>query len=170
MERAKLKGYGLTDEQIDEIMTDHGAVVNAAKSGKDALEAENATLKGQLANVADYDAMKAELETFRNGQPAIDRELEELRGYKKGREYGDRFTAAVGEKKWVNDVTRDHVFGLFSAAVDDTANEGKTDEELFAQITDGKDREWFASKYNIVMTPSQSIKDAKDDRVQPRLV
>lgn len=154
MERAKLKGFGLTDEQIDEIMNDHGSVVNAAKSGMTDLQGKVTTLEGRLAAVADYDTIKSELETLRAGQPAIDQELKELRDWKKGREYGDRFTAATGDKKWVNDVTREHAFGLFTAAADDPANEGKTDADIFTSITEGKDAEWFASKVGIVMTPS----------------
>ena len=169
MERAKLKGFGLTDEQIDEIMSDHGAVVNAAKNGMTELQGKVTTLEGQLAAHADYDAIKSELETFRAGQPAIDKELKELRDWKKGKEYGDRFTAATGDKKWVNDVTREHAFGLFTAAADDPANEGKTDADIFTSITEGKDAEWFASKVGIVMTPSQPTKDVVDNRIQPRL-
>lgn len=169
MERAKLKGFGLTDEQIDEIMSDHGAVVNAAKNGMTELQGKVTTLEGRLAAVADYDAIKSELDTFRAGQPAIDQELKELRDWKKGREYGDRFTAVVGDKKFVNDVTREHAFGLFTAAADDHANEGKTDADIFTSITEGKDAEWFASKVGIVMTPSQPAKDVVDNRIQPRL-
>lgn len=169
MERAKLKGFGLTDEQIDEIMNDHGAVVNAAKNGMTDLQTKVTNLESQLAAHADYDAVKSELETYRAGQPAIDKELQELRGWKKSREYGDRFTAATGDKKWVNDVTREHAFGLFTAAADDPANEGKTDSDIFTAITDGKDAEWFASKVGIVMTPSYPIKEADNSRIQPRL-
>lgn len=154
MERAKLKGFGLTDEQINEIMNDHGAVVNAAKNGMTELQEKVTTLEGQLAAHADYDAIKSELETFRAGQPAIDQELTELREWKKSREYGDRFTAVVGGKKFVNDVTREHAFGKFTAAVADPANEGKTDSDIFASVTEGKDAEWFASKVRIEMTPS----------------
>ena len=154
MERAKLKGYGLTDEQIDEIMNDHGAVVNAAKKGMTDLQEKVTTLEGQLAAHADYDAIKSELETFRAGQPALDQELKSLREYKTGREYGDRFDAVAGDKKFVNDVTRDHAFGKFTDAVADPANEGKTDSDIFAAVTEGKDAEWFASKVGIVMTPS----------------
>lgn len=154
MERAKLKGFGLTDEQINEIMNDHGAVVNAAKSGMTELQEKVTSLEGLLAAHADYDAIKSELETFRAGQPAIDQELADLRAYKQGREYGDRFTAVVGDRKFVNDVTREHVFGKFTAAVADQANEGKTDSDIFASVTEGKDAEWFASKVRIEMTPS----------------
>lgn len=169
MERAKLKEMGLTDEQIETIMADHGKAVTTALDGKKAIEDENTTLKGQLAAHADYDTIKSELETFRAGQPAIDHELKKLREYKTGRENGDRFTAVVGDKKWVNDVTRDHAFGLFTAAVADPANEGKTDSEIFAAVTEGKDAEWFASKVRIEMTPSQPTKDVVDNRIQPRL-
>ena len=159
MERAKLKGFGLTDEQIDEIMSDHGAVVNAAKNGMTELQEKVTSLEGQLAAHADYDTIKSELETFRAGQPEVDKELKELREYKTGRENGDRFTAVVGDKKWVNDVTRDHAFGLFTAAVADPANEGKTDSDIFAAVTDGKDAEWFKSNVGIVMTPSNPRMD-----------
>ena len=156
MERAKLKGYGLTDEQVDEIMNDHGTVVNAAKNGMTDLQTKVTTLEERLSTVADYDAIKSELETFRAGQPAIDEELKNLREYKQGREYGDRFTAVVGDRNFVNDVTREHVFGKFTAAVADQANEGKTDADIFTAITQGKDAEWFASKVGIVMTPSNN--------------
>lgn len=154
MERAKLKGYGLTDEQINEIMNDHGAVVNAAKNGMTDLQAKVTELESKLATHADYDTIKSELETLRAGQPAIDEELTSLRAYKKDREYGDRFTAVVGEKKFVNEVTREHVFGKFTAAVADPANEGKTDSDIFAAVTEGKDAEWFASKVGITIAPS----------------
>lgn len=170
MERAKLKGFGLTDEQIDEIMNDHGAVVNAAKNGMTDLQAKVTTLEGQLAAHADYDAIKSELETFRAGQPAIDQELDDLRKYKTGREYGDRFTAVVGDKKFVNDVTRDHAFGKFTAAVADQANEGKTDADIFTSITEGKDAEWFASKVGIVMTPSNPHADPNQHTSSVKLI
>jgi hypothetical protein len=170
MERAKLKEMGLTDEQIETIMADHGKAVTAALDGKKATEEENASLKNQLAAHADYDAIKSELETFRAGQPAIDEELTSLRAYKQGREYGDRFTAATGDKKWVNDVTREHAFGLFTAAVADPANEGKTDSDIFASVTEGKDAEWFASKVGIVMTPSNPHADPNQHTSSVKLI
>ena len=164
MERAKLKGYGLTDEQIDEIMNDHGAVVNAAKSGMTDLQTKVTNLESQLAAHADYDAMKSELETFRAGQPAIDEELKNLREYKQGREYGDRFTAVLGDRKFVNEVTRDHVFGKFTSSAADQANEGKTDAEIFQTVVGGHEEEYFKSKFGIRMTPTQTGKAPDDVR------
>lgn len=169
MEREFLRNLGLTKEQEDAIMEEHGKTVKTHIDGKNTALADLNKANERLATVADYDAIKSELETLRAGQPAIDQELEDLRKYKTGREYGDRFTAVVGEKKFVNEVTREHVFGKFTAAVADPANEGKTDSDIFAAVTDGKDAEWFASKVGIVMTPSQPTKDVVDNRIQPRL-
>lgn len=158
MERAKLKGFGLTDEQIDEIMNDHGAVVNAAKSGKEALEQENERLSAELAEKADYSALKEEVESLRAGN----QELVDLRAYKEDREYGDRFTSAVGDRAFVNDVTRDHVRSGFVAAAKDPSNEGKTDTDLLTAVVGDKEAEYYKSKVSIFMTPSMPTTH-KDD-------
>lgn len=154
MDREFLRNLGLTKEQEDAIMEEHGKTVKTHIDGKNTALADLNKANEKLATVADYDAIKSELETFRAGQPEVDKELKELREYKTGRENGDRFAAVVGDKKWVNDVTRDHAFGLFTAAAADPANEGKTDSDIFAAVTEGKDAGWFASKVGIVMTPS----------------
>jgi hypothetical protein len=169
MEREFLRNLGLTKEQEDAIMEEHGKTVKTHIDGKNTALADLNKANEKLATVADYDAIKSELETLRAGQPEVDKELKELREYKTGREYGDRFTAATGDKKWVNDVTRDHAFGLFTAAVADPANEGKTDSDIFAAVTEGKDAEWFASRVRIEMTPSKPTEDVVDNRIQPRL-
>lgn len=169
MEREFLRNLGLTKEQEDAIMEEHGKTVKTHIDGKNTALADLNKANEKLATVADYDAIKSELETLRAGQPALDQELKELREYKTGRENGDRFTAVVGDKKFVNDVTREHAFGLFTAAVANPANEGKTDSDIFAAVTDGKDAEWFKSNIRIEMTPSQPTKDVVDNRIQPRL-
>ena len=170
MEREFLRNLGLTKEQEDAIMEEHGKTVKTHIDGKNTALADLSKANEKLATVADYDTIKSELETFRAGQPAIDQELQELREWKKGREYGDRFTAVVGEKKFVNEVTREHVFGKFTAAVADPANEGKTDSDIFAAVTDGKDAEWFASKVGIVMTPSNPHADPNQHTSSVRLI
>lgn len=170
MEREFLRNLGLTKEQEDAIMEEHGKTVKTHIDGKNTALADLSKANEKLATVADYDAIKSELETFRAGQPAIDQELRELREWKKGREYGDRFTAVVGEKKFVNEVTREHVFDKFTAAVADPANEGKTDSDIFAAVTEGKDAEWFASKVGIVMTPSNPHADPNQHTSSVRLI
>jgi hypothetical protein len=170
MEREFLRNLGLTKEQEDAIMEEHGKTVKTHIDGKNTALADLNKANEKLATVADYDAIKSELETLRAGQPEVDKELKELREYKTGREYGDRFTAATGDKKWVNDVTRDHAFGLFTAAVADPANEGKTDSDIFAAVTEGKDAEWFSSKVGIVMTPSNPHADPNQHTSSVKLI
>ena len=170
MDREFLRNLGLTKGQEDAIMEEHGKTVQTHIDGKNTALADLNKANERLATVADYDAIKSELETLRAGQPAIDQELKELREYKTGRENGDRFTAVVGDKKWINDVTRDHAFGLFTAAVADPANEGKTDSDIFAAVTDGKDAEWFKSNVRIEMTPSNPHADPNQHTSSVRLI
>ena len=71
MERAKLKELGLTDEQIEAVMTDHGKAVTAALDGKTALNTRVTELEGELAKYADYSDLKAEVETLRAGNDEL---------------------------------------------------------------------------------------------------
>lgn len=158
MERAKLKGFGLTDEQINEIMNDHGEVVNAAKSGMADLQKKVTTLEEQLAAAADYSALKEEVETLRAGAE----ELATLRAEKESRDYGDRLTAAMNGRQFVNGVTRDHVFGKFVEAAKDPANDGKNDADLLAAVIGDNEADYIKSKVSITMTPTQTMQRGED--------
>ena len=159
MERAKLKELGLTDEQIEAVMTDHGKAVNTALEGKNTLATRVTELEEELAKYADYASLKEEVTTLRAGNE----ELVNLRAYKEDREYGDRFTAAVGDKKFVNDVTANHVRSGFIAAAKDPANEGKTDADLLTVALGGKEADYLKSKVSISMTPMQMMPRGGED-------
>lgn len=152
MKRDYLKELGLTDDQIEAVMSEHGKAMTPVIGDKTALSVRVTELEGQLAGYADYDTLKQENESLRAGNE----ELVTLRAYKEYREYGDRFTSAVGDKSFVNDVTRDHVRAGFIAAAKDTANEGKSDADLLTAAIGGKEAEYFKSKVSITMTPSHS--------------
>ena len=158
MERAKLKELGLTDEQIEAVMADHGKAVNAALDGKAALTAKVTELEGKLTEYADYSDLKAEVENLRAGSE----ELATLRAEKESRDYGDRLTAAMNGRQFVNDVTRDHVFGKFVTAAKDPANDGKTDADLLTAVIGDKEADYIKSKVSIIMTPTQTMQRAED--------
>jgi hypothetical protein len=84
-------------------------------------------------------------------------ELAALRTYKEGVEFDKRFTAAVGDKKFVNDVTRNHVFGQFTEAAKDPSNEGKADADILAPLLEGHEEEYLKGKVTITMTPTATI-------------
>lgn len=158
MERAKLKEIGLTDEQIEAVMADHGKAVNAALDGKAALTAKVTELEGKLTEYADYSALKEEVETLRAGNE----ELATLRAEKESRDYGDRLTAAMNGRQFVNGVTRDHVFGKFVEAAKDPANDGKNDADLLAAVIGDNEADYIKSKVSITMTPTQTMQRGKD--------
>lgn len=158
MERAKLKEIGLTDEQIEAVMADHGKAVNAALDGKAALTAKVTELEGKLTEYADYSALKEEIETLRAGNE----ELATLRAEKEIRDYGDRLTAAMNGRQFVNGVTRDHVFGKFVEAAKDPANNGKSDADLLAAVIGDNEADYIKSKVSITMTPTQTMQRGKD--------
>jgi hypothetical protein len=158
MERAKLKEIGLTDEQIEAVMADHGKAVNAALDGKAALTAKVTELEGKLTEYADYSALKEEVATLRAGNE----ELATLRAEKESRDYGDRLTAAMNGRQFVNGVTRDHVFGKFVEAAKDPANNGKNDADLLAAVIGDNEADYIKSKVSITMTPTQTMQRGKD--------
>lgn len=162
MERALLEGYGLNKEQIDTIMAEHGKTVNAAREGMTALQEQVNTQTAQLQRYADYDAIVTERDELRASSTANAEELAQLRDYKDRREYGDRMTVALGEKQFVNDVTKDHVFNAFVTAAKSAENEGKTDSEIFQSVVGGHEAEYFKTKFGVKMPPVHQATGAVD--------
>ena len=155
MKRDELKNLGLTDEQIDSVMTMNGADITREKGKADKWE-------------SDYNALKATADADAQKYATYDSDMEELatlRAYKEGVEFDQRFAAVLGDSKPVNDMTRKGLSGLFAEAVKDPANEGKTDADIWSGIVSGKEAEYFASKHSVVMPPHVTVKDA--DRNPP---
>lgn len=152
MKREELKNLGLTDEQIESVMTMNGADITREKDKAYKWE-------------SDYNALKATADADAQKYATYDSDMEELatlRAYKEGVEFDQRFTAVLGDSKPVNDMTRKGLSGLFAEAVKDPANEGKTDADIWSGIVSGKEAEYFAGKHTVVM-PSHFGKPNIDD-------
>ena len=158
MERAKLKELGLTDEQIEAVMTDHGKAMSVALEGKTAQATRITELEAELAKYADYSALQEEVVALRAGNE----ELANLRAEKENRDYGDRLTAAMNGRQFVNDVTRNHVFGQFVTAAKDPSNEGKSDADLLTAVIGDKEADYIKSKVSLIMTPTQTMRGGED--------
>lgn len=144
MTREELKNLGLTDEQIDQVMTMHGTGITREK-GK----------------ATEWETKYNDL--FAQSQQDTE-ELATLRTYKEGVEFDKRFTAAVGDRKFVNDVTRTHVFGQFTEAAKDPSNEGKNDSDILAPLLEGHEEEYLKGKVIVSMTPTAPT--AKQDELK----
>lgn len=154
MKRDELKNLGLTDEQIESVMTMNGADINREKGKADKWE-------------SDYNALKATADADAQKYATYDSDMEELatlRAYKDGVEFDKRFAAVLGDSKPVNDMTRKGLSGLFAEAVKDPANEGKTDADIWYGIVSGKEAEYFASKHSVVMPPHTGKPNADDNK------
>lgn len=159
MNREFLKGLeGLTDEAVDKIMAENGKDIEKekgkAKELQNQLQAANDALSalqneiGELKkeNPAELKVRISELE-----QQIADRKAEDEKAvYEKN--MLERFEKAVGEGKFVNDLTRNGIYAEFKAALEDKANKGKGDGDIYEAIT--KDREGiFASDNPAVDIP-----------------
>jgi hypothetical protein len=154
MKRDELKNLGLTDEQIDSVMTMHGADITREKGKADKWE-------------SDYNALKATADADAQKYATYDSDMEELatlRAYKEGVEFDQRFAAVLGDSNPVNDMTRKGLSRLFAEAVKDPANEGKTDADIWSGIVSGKEAEYFAGKHTVVMPPHSGKPNADENK------
>ena len=131
--REFLKGLDLDSELIDTIMAEHGKLVTKDKE-------ELQTLKSQIKELKENSKNADEL------QKQVDELVkanEEREATKKAKEEDDILTnninAVFGDKKFVNDFTKNAIMNEIKTALKDSANMGKSAKDLFEEITNGKD-------------------------------
>lgn len=150
MKREELKEIGLDDDAINKVMALHGKDITAAKdeAAKTTSELEQARAELQKANetlekVKDYDQVKNEVEKYKT-------ELETSR-----KEHADKLAALelsakvkdfTNNYKFVNEVTRDAYNSKLADALNADENKGKSLEELFKGLTDGKENIFIDEK------------------------
>lgn len=138
MKRAELKEKGLTDEQIEFVMSQNGLDVENAKKPfqdyekiKEELSKANETLE----KVKDYDNVKADVEKYKaEAQKLSDdysKKLATMEREGKVKEY-------TGSKKFVNDFTRDSINSALMAELEKEESKGKSLDDLFKALTKDK--------------------------------
>lgn len=84
MKRDFLKGLGIADEIIEQIMAEHGKTVTAAKGDADAqkqlIAARDTEIEGLKSQIAQRDADIKALQNGANDAAAVKKQLEELQG------------------------------------------------------------------------------------------
>lgn len=138
MKRETLEALGLTADQIDAVMKENGADINREKAKyadyediKTQLETANKTLDG----MKDYEQAKADVLKYQQAAEAAQKEaaakVERLQLQTRIKEF-------TGGKKFVNDLTREAINTQIENALADAANKGKSIEDLFNGIIEGK--------------------------------
>ena len=130
--REFLKGLDLDGELIDTIMAEHGKLVTRDKE-------ELQTLKSQMMELQENSKNAYELQEKYNELSA---KIEEEEATKKAKEEDDvltkNITDAFGQKKFVNDFTKNAIVDQIKTALKDSANAGRSAKDLFEEITEGK--------------------------------
>ena len=145
--REFLKGLDLDSELIDTIMAEHGKLVTKDKE-------ELQTLKSQIKELKENSKNADELQSKYD---ELTKKIEEETATKKAKEEDDILTnninAVFGDKKFVNDFTKNAIMNEIKTALKDSANLGKSAKDLFEEITNGKDG-IFANPNQVIDMPS----------------
>ena len=135
-----LKGLDLDKETIDTIMAEHGKLITEAKEKTQDLENK----------VKDYESKIEELSSKAEDNTKIQEELDNLKksiaeneAKAKAKAEDDaltkNITSAFGDKKFVNEYTKNAIISDIKTALKDSNNAGKSVKDLFEELT--KDKE-----------------------------
>ena len=138
MKREELTALGLTEEQINEVMKKNGEDITREQKKfadydevKAQLEKANATID----SMKDYEAVKADVQKYQQ-------EAQQAKADAEAKVHKLELQAKIKDftnaKKFVNDITREAINAQLESALNDDANKGKSIEELFKALTDGK--------------------------------
>lgn len=135
-----LKGLDLDKETIDTIMAEHGKLITEAKEKTQELESK----------VKDYESKISDLSSKAETNTKVQEELDNLKksiaeNEAKARAKAEddaltkNITSAFGDKKFVNEYTKNAIINDIKTALKDSNNAGKSAKDLFEELT--KDKE-----------------------------
>lgn len=149
MKREEIKAIfpDATDEQLDKTMSLHGADVEKQKAKSTALEAEikekkeafdklNSEFEALKSTNAGAEDWKAKFEALQAENIARERKAEAERLEKeKSENISKRFENVVGEREFNHPAIRQDVLRRFGEAVSHPDNVGKSDADIFHELT-----------------------------------
>ena len=145
--REFLKGLDLDKETIDTIMAEHGKLITEAKEKTQELENK----------VKEYEAKIGELSSKAEDNTKVQEELDNLKksiaeNEAKAKAKAEdeiltkNITSVFGDKKFVNEYTKNAIISDIKTALKDSNNAGKSAKDLFEELT--KDKEGIFSNPN----------------------
>lgn len=151
----------LSKEEIKSIIAKHGEYIKTEtekveKQYKEEINEYKTTiddLKEQIKNAPKSD----ELESLKGKIADYEQKEADRIAKQKAKEEDDILTKniieVIGDKKFVNDYTKNSIINEVKTALKDNANLGKSAKDLFEQITNGKDG-IFANPNQVIDMPS----------------
>ena len=164
----------LSSEDIKNILKKHGEYIKIETDKvdikyKDQLE-DNKTTINELKAQIEKSPKTDEMESLKSKIAEYEQNEADRTAKQKAKEEDDILTNNInqvfGDKKFVNDFTKNAIMNEIKIALKDNANLGKSAKDLFEEITNGKDG-IFANPNKVVDMPSidENVENAisKDD-------
>ena len=151
----------LSKEEIKNILAKHGEYIKIETEKvdnkyKDQIE-DNKTTINDLKSQIDKAPKTDEMESLKNKIAEYEQKEADRTASEKAKQEDDiltkNITDAFGDKKFVNDFTKNAIMNEIKNALKDNANIGKSAKDLFEEITNGKDG-IFANPNQVVDMPS----------------
>lgn len=139
MKKDELLAIGLTEEQAAQVFAMNGKDVEKAKGDVSSLRVQLAEAQGTISKLEEsngnMEALQAELDKYKQAEAQRQQAEKEAAAHAAKVE---RFTSAKGDKQFSSKYAENGVLEAFLGAIDDPANAGKSDAELFEAITGGE--------------------------------
>ena len=151
--REFLKGLELDKETIDTIMAEYGKQVQGLKEQIEENKSTISDLKTQMENAPKSDEMENLKNTIASMEAKEQERLANEKALEEDKIVTNNIIQAIGDKKFVNEFTKDAIVKEIKLALNDDANKGKSTKDLFDEITKDK-TDIFVNPNQIVDMPS----------------
>jgi hypothetical protein len=151
----------LEAEQIDKVMALYGKAMAKKDSEIDTLKSEKKGLEDRVetyeTKIKEFDEKAKDNAEWKTKYEELQTSISEQEAKQKAKEEDDiltkNITSVFGDKKFVNDFTKNAIMNEIKIALKDSANMGKSAKDLFEEITNGKDG-IFENPNKVVDMPS----------------
>lgn len=136
----------LESEQIDKVMSLYGKAITKKDNEIETLKSNNKGLEDKLqtyeTKIKEFDEKAKDNAEWKTKYEELQTSISEQEAQKKAKEEDDiltkNITSVFGDKKFVNDFTKNAIMNEIKIALKDSANMGKSAKDLFEEITNGK--------------------------------
>lgn len=137
-----LKGLDLDKETIDTIMAEYGKNVQSLKE-----QVEDYKVK-----ITDYETKITDLTSKAQTNEDTQKELEKLKSQIADRALDDKIKEALGDKKFVNEYTKNAIIEGIKKGLNDENNKGKSIDDILGSLTEGQEGIFVEEKANTQQT------------------
>ena len=140
--RDVLKGLDLDKETIDTIMAEYGKTVQGLKE----------QVEDYKTKITNYETKVTELTSKAQTNEDTQKELEKLKEQIADRALDDTINKAIGNRKFVNDYTKNAIIDGIKKGLNEENNKGKSIEDILGSLTEGQEGIFVEEKANTQQT------------------